>query len=898
MKYAIVALVGLAGCVEDVGDDRPALGATAAPLQVCGGSLQAAIDAAPPDAVLELCAATYGERLVIDGKRLELRGVGAGATVIDAGGLGVALTVRGGAVVVVRELTLRAGRSTARGGAVACAASSLRIHDSVLAASRAVGGGGLAADGCALDVARTRFEGNVADASSGQGGGALVAGGSGIIVGCTFTGNDAYEGGGLAIVGGAVELADNDLVGNAAHRGGGLFLGGDGWVHGNRVVTNQGRWTAGGIYVDARTGTLEGNLIDGNTSVNDGAGVYVHQGAPVLRDNVITANVTGDDGGGVRLFESTARLERNVIERNRAADSGGGVRVSHRPALLVDNLIRANQASLGGGLDLDNDASTLRGGEVSGNRADDGGGLSIGLAPWLGPIIEDVRITDNVATGRGGGLFVFDNFKPATLRRLTVRGNQAATGGGLYVTGTDLALGNSVFDRNTASGDGGAIYLGAAGPTGVARLDFLTVHGNAAGRGSAVRAVSAVAVADSIVDDNAGVAISVETAPIYRYNDTWPARFGGMADPTGAAGNLAAPPGFVDAAAGDFRLASGSPAIDAGDPALRDRNGSRADLGWLAGPDGVDAPPPPPPPPPAGPTATLEADAHVAAGQPTTSFGAATTLASDTSPMTEAYLRFRVTGAGAGAITGARLRLTVTNPTGDAPTVRAAGSAWDEATLTWNGRPALGAVVADLGAVATGVIEYDVSSLVTGDGVYTLALIPTSTDGFAAWSREGTAPPTLVLTTGAPTPTAALEADGYVTAAAPTTSHDGATILLADGDPQAEAYLRFRVTGLTAPPTHARLRLVVADASSDSAALYLAASGWSEATLTWNTRPARTGPPLGDLGVTTLGQVVEYDVTSAITADGLYTFALIPTSTSGFGVASRETATPPTLLLD
>ena len=47
-----------------------------------------------------------------------------------------------------------------------------------------------------------------------------------------------------------------------------------------------------------------------------------------------------------------------------------------------------------------------------------------------------------------------------------------------------------------------------------------------------------------------------------------------------------------------------------------------------------------------------------------------------------------------------------------------------------------------------------------------------------------------------------------------------------------------------------------------------------------------------------LGQVVEYDVTAAITGDGTYTFDLAPTSTSGFGVASRETTTPPVLVLE
>ena len=47
-----------------------------------------------------------------------------------------------------------------------------------------------------------------------------------------------------------------------------------------------------------------------------------------------------------------------------------------------------------------------------------------------------------------------------------------------------------------------------------------------------------------------------------------------------------ADPSFVDPAAGDFTLAAGSPAIDAGDPSILDANGSRSDMGAFGGPGG------------------------------------------------------------------------------------------------------------------------------------------------------------------------------------------------------------------------------------------------------------------------------------------------------------------------
>jgi hypothetical protein len=49
--------------------------------------------------------------------------------------------------------------------------------------------------------------------------------------------------------------------------------------------------------------------------------------------------------------------------------------------------------------------------------------------------------------------------------------------------------------------------------------------------------------------------------------------------------------------------------------------------------------------------------------------------------------------------------------------------------------------------VTTGAwVEYDVASLVTGDGTYTFALIGDSSDNVIFSSREGSAPPQLVVT--------------------------------------------------------------------------------------------------------------------------------------------------------
>jgi hypothetical protein len=230
-------------------------------------------------------------------------------------------------------------------------------------------------------------------------------------------------------------------------------------------------------------------------------------------------------------------------------------------------------------------------------------------------VIEDVQIVDNIATGAGGGLFVDDNFDPIAMKHLVVRGNRAARGAGLYLRATRLTLHNSVFQGNLATAEGGAIHVASSSSPTSANLDFLVLHGNGASTGAALwSASSGVSLESSIVAQHGGTAVRVSVAPTWRYNDAIPRSFSGMSDPTGSSGNISADPRFVDPAGGNFALGAGSPAIDAADPALRDVDGSRADVGMFGGPAG-DAPPPPPPPPD-GPVAVLEADATVAADQP------------------------------------------------------------------------------------------------------------------------------------------------------------------------------------------------------------------------------------------------------------------------------------------
>jgi PKD repeat protein len=148
-------------------------------------------------------------------------------------------------------------------------------------------------------------------------------------------------------------------------------------------------------------------------------------------------------------------------------------------------------------------------------------------------------------------------------------------------------------------------------------------------------------------------------------------------------------------------------------------------------------------------TFTPADDAYVRSAYPSQTSGADTTLrvfVSGTSD-TQSYLRF-VVGGVAGAVTDARLRLFVVDGSAVSGSVYAVpSSAWDESTITWQTKPAPGALLAGPQAATLGTwVEFDLTGAVTADGTYSFVVKDGSTN--TAWysSKEGTDDPQLVLT--------------------------------------------------------------------------------------------------------------------------------------------------------
>ena len=178
-------------------------------------------------------------------------------------------------------------------------------------------------------------------------------------------------------------------------------------------------------------------------------------------------NPKGDStGGGLRIEEgSTAVLGRNTVINNNTAKSGGGVYTKGGKVTVNSSTITENKATgNGGGICAeDNSTVTVVGGEISSNT-------SAGV--------------EQTASG-GGGLYT--NNSTVTLDKVTITGNKAINdfrndGGGILAAGSDLTITGSTITKNTAPDCGGGLFLSHTN----ANITGSTIEGNQAKKGAGV----------------------------------------------------------------------------------------------------------------------------------------------------------------------------------------------------------------------------------------------------------------------------------------------------------------------------------------------------------------------------------------------------------------------------
>ena len=203
----------------------------------------------------------------------------------------------------------------------------------------------------------------------------------------------------------------------------------------------------------------------------------------------------GGPGGGGILNDGTLNLSSSTVTGNSSSNSGGGVYLDGVASTLTGDTITANSAGSGGGVTMEDGANVISGGSVDGNdtTSSEGGGVDIeDLNPGDSATLSNVDVSSNTASDDGGGLYV---------------GNQSATSNNL------VTLTNVTADNNTADGAGGGLYVsndGAGG--GTVTMTGGSASGNSCGEdgggifdqndGSGSVSFTGVSVNSNTVSDN------------------------------------------------------------------------------------------------------------------------------------------------------------------------------------------------------------------------------------------------------------------------------------------------------------------------------------------------------------------------------------------------------------
>jgi len=364
-------------------------------------------------------------------------------------------------------------------------------------------------------------------------------------------------GGGIYGENSNVSISNCHISNNTAYlSGGGLLFWGGSEVTMTRctVMDNQAEWCAGGVWISSGS-------------------------VATITDCEIAFN-TADQGGGLYIIESDATVTGCDVHDNSSSSNGGGGIV----AVSWENNTNASFSNC----------------TITSNQGNGGPAGGIWFAEYGAQVIGTMQncvISDNHCDQLGGGIYNQYCYQ-VTIDQCTISENAATTyGGGFMVNDGSLNLNHCVVSGNSASNDGGGLEIWSSTPT----ISNCTIFDNEApGYGAQIDCWSGGLDAEnSIVGGNSNNAsIYFNTMePHFDYCDFYnsggpdfagavPTGLGVITgvnangDPCDDYMNILEDPDFVYPVQSDYRLAWGSPCIDAGDPVSPlDPDGTCCDMG-------------------------------------------------------------------------------------------------------------------------------------------------------------------------------------------------------------------------------------------------------------------------------------------------------------------------------
>ncbi len=141
-------------------------------------------------------------------------------------------------------------------------------------------------------------------------------------------------------------------------------------------------------------------------------------------------------------------------------------------------------------------------------------------------------------------------------------------------------------------------------------------------------------------------------------------------------------------------------------------------------------------------------------------------------------------------------------------------------------------------------------------------------------------------------------ADSYVAGDNTGANNGTLTQFRADGSPIVRSYVMFNVGGVSGSVTKATLRIYGNSNHGTGFDVRSADSSWSETTLNFNNQPPFSATVIGSSGPIAPGTWKNVDVTSAVSGNGVLSFAITTSSSTAMSLASRESTLKPELVIE
>jgi hypothetical protein len=326
-----------------------------------------------------------------------------------------------------------------------------------------------------------------------------------------------------------------------------------------------------------------GDGTDNCSGYGCGGGIYaegtnVHIGHCIITDNVAnTAGVEGD-GGGIYVYASGSRVDiwhsqivsnaANTAPSSPYSSWGGGIYINCGTVSLVENQFLDNVGSdagtygIGGGISLygvtqaDVLTNTIRGNRASVGSGGDGGGLFVLCSSSV--YVAGNRIENNWASG-GAGVYILDS--DTHLARNTIIGNVASYGGGGHIhiiSREPVTLSNNLIAHNEASVYGSGVHVSwYVPPASQALLVNNTIVGNG-GSGVVGIMYAVLTLTNNVIAGHTTGLTTLDPFTGTVFADT--NLFWNTSDPITGSNAIVEDPLLAP----DYRLRTGSPAVDAG----------------------------------------------------------------------------------------------------------------------------------------------------------------------------------------------------------------------------------------------------------------------------------------------------------------------------------------------